>query len=366
MSGPSRLTQPPQHTGDPVRIRRTTVLACAASLVIAPAAVALITDGSATTSFSPPMVLNDAEGVTTGGAEPSIEVDSHGQVYVSAPVGVPTGGCPFWEVDPDARTSAYRGTIDVDHFGVGGGDCDISLSDNPAEGATHDAVSVTSLSLANLTSNTTTDGGATWFPVANLASQQVFGVDRQWQASDRGLDRHYLTVHDLGTQNIQVSVATDGGYQYVQNVPAIDPTTTSQALSSGVSVRGITGSNSFGTTVVDPQTHKLYIPFIAPAGDTFELNGVYVAEGDPCAVTPCEKGLPAGPISWTNHLTYAGPLTADLGTGFPAIALDGAGVLHLAWTGDTSKPASAGAGQDKNHVFTTHSQPRNVAAGSAS
>ena len=37
----------------------------------------------------------------------------------------------------------------------------------------------------------------------------AFVVDRQWQASDPGLGRHYLTVHD-STANIQVSVSTDG------------------------------------------------------------------------------------------------------------------------------------------------------------
>ena len=62
----------------------------------------------------------------------------------------------------------------------------------------------------------TTDGGATWKTVANSASQQAFVVDRQWQASDPALGRHYLTVHD-GTANIQTSVSTDDGYQYVQN-----------------------------------------------------------------------------------------------------------------------------------------------------
>jgi len=339
------------------------LLAVAAALVAVPILVAVAGASEPSTAFTPPLALMDADGTSLNAAEPSIEVDSHGQVYVSGPVGIPTGGCPFWEVDADAGTYDYRGTIDVDHFSVGGGDCDISLSDNPAADATHDVASVTSLSLANLTSNTTSDGGATWMPVANPASQQIFGVDRQWQVADRELDRHYLTVHDLATVNIQVSVAIDGGYQYVQNTPAIDPTTTSQALSTGVSVRGITGSNSFGTTVVDPQTHKLYIPFIAPSGSTFEQNGIYVAEGDPCATVACEKGMPAGPISWTNHLAYAGPLTEELGSGFPAIALAADGVLHLAWTGDTNRPASAGPGQDANHVFTMHSQPGNVAAG---
>lgn len=326
---------------------------------------------AAVTSFAREVVLTDDEGRSTRGAEPTIEVDSHGSVYVTAPAGVPTGGCPFWEVTPDAlgpsgKPYTYRGTVDTDRFGVGGGDCDVSLTDNPDPTATHDVVSITSLSLANLTSNTTSDGGATFVPVANPASQQVFAVDRQWQASDRGLDRHYLTVHDLATSNIQVAVSTvTGGYQYVSNVPAIDPTVSTQALSAGVlGLRGTFGGNSFGTTVVDPQTHKLYIPYVAPSGDTFDYNAVWVAEGDPCATVPCERGLPAGPISWTNHRVYTGPLTAGLGDGFPAIALDGAGVLHLAWTGDAGKPATAGSGQDANRVFTIRSGVRDVRPGS--
>ena len=340
----------------------------ASSLVVAPSAAASSLSGSA--GFAPAMVLNGDGGVSTGGAEPSIEVDSHGQVYVSAPVGVPNGGCPFWEVDPDARTSAYRGTIDIDHFGVGGGDCDISLTDNPAAGATHDVASITSLSLANLTSNTTSDGGETFQTVANPASQQVFGVDRQWQVADRGLDRHYLTVHDLATNNIQVSVAIDGGYQYVQNTPAIDPTTTPQGLflvPAGNNETPHTFGNSFGTTIVDPTTHKLYIPFVAsapPPSSGSGLNAVYVAEGDPCALAPCERGMPAGPIQWTNHLAYRGPDGVALDDGFPAIAIDAAGVVHVAWTGDSTKAATAGPGQDANRVFVIHAKPGDVSEGS--
>jgi fibronectin type 3 domain-containing protein len=336
-----------------------TVLSLIGTFVVAVAAPA----EASTRAFAPPLVLNDAGGVSTGGAEPSIEVDSHGQVYVSAPVGVPLSGCPFWEVDPDARAATYRGTIDIDHFGIGGGDCDISLSDNSAAGATHDVASVTSLSLANLTSNTTSDGGATFQAVANPASQQVFGVDRQWQVTDRALDRHYLTVHDMATVNIQTSVSIDGGYQYVQNAPAIDPTVVPTALSTSVTLKAIAGGNQFGTTVVDPTTHKLYIPFIAPAAFGGGANSVWVAEGDPCAVAPCLRGLPAGPIVWTNHLAYRAPDGLALDDGFPAIAIDGGGVVHVAWTGDSTKPATAGSGQDANRVFVIHSRPGDVSEG---
>ncbi|MGZ6827100.1 MAG: hypothetical protein ACXVGH_09935, partial [Mycobacteriales bacterium] len=213
-----------------MRLRAAPALSAAlvvasSSLVLAATTSGTTTASPSPTAFAPSVPLFNAAGGSTLAAEPSIEVDRKGHVFVSGPAGVPTGGCPFWEVHPDSvgdngKVYDYRGTIDTDHASVGGGDCDISIT--PRDGA-YDDVSVTSLSLANLTSNTTTDGGRTFQAVADPASQQVFGVDRQWQASDPGLDRHYLTVHDLATDNVEVSVSTDGGYQYVQNTPAITP-----------------------------------------------------------------------------------------------------------------------------------------------
>ncbi len=356
-----------------VLVGSPTVALASAPALPAPAA------SPAGVGFSDPVALNDASGTSTGGSEPSIEVDSKGHVFVSAPAAIPFGGCPFWDVHPDEVNAAglpyeYRGTIDTDQGSVGGGDCDISISNAADEANEYDTVSVTSLSLANLTSNVTRDGGATWQPIANSASQQVFGVDREWQVADRGLDRHYLTVHDLLTNNIETAVAIDGGYQYVQNAPAIDPTTTPQALGTTVYFKGTSPSgNQFGTTVINPVTHKLYIPFIAADPDNVggEGNAVYIAEGDPCAVEQtCIPGAPAAPIVWTNHLVYVAPQTVDLSSGFPAITIDPAGVVYLAWTGDVNAAANSTAAANNgtnpvyNRVFFTHSQPGVVDAGS--
>ncbi|MDT7539864.1 MAG: hypothetical protein QOI82_3449 [Actinomycetota bacterium] len=324
--------------------------------------VAGLTPASAATTtgsngFAPPVPLNDAAGASTSGSEPSIHIDSKDNVYVSAPVGVPTGGCPFWYVHPDSANAAglpydYRGTIDTDHASVGGGDCDISST--PVSGSAFDDVSVTSLSLANLTSNVTTDGGATFTAAANPASQQVFGVDRQWQASDPALGVHYLTVHDLATDNVQTSVSSDGGYQYVQNTPAIDPTVVPGAASTAVGLRGTTPpGNHFGPLAVGPG-HKLYIPFIAPGrGETGGTqHAIWVAEGDPCAVT-CQPGV-VGPITWTDHLAYAAPAGLTLANDFPSLTVDKGGVVYVAFTGDVGKPASTGPGPDHNHIFVAH------------
>lgn len=307
--------------------------------------------------FAPGISLFDAAGASTNAAEPSIHVDGQDHVFVSAPAGVPTGGCPFWSVHPDSlnpggKAYEYRGTIDTDHGSVGGGDCDISST--PVVGG-NDSVSVTSLSLGNLTSNVTTDLGVT-FGVANTASQQIFGVDREWQTADESLGRHYLSVHDLATSNIQVSVATDGGYQYVQNAPAIDPTKNRKALSSGVSISVVDGSNHFGPTVVDPTTHKLYIPFLAPIeGSTgFKEHAFYIAEGDPCALAACTAGGPVGPISWTSRLAFAAPVTVGLSNDFPVLTMDRNGTLYAAFTGDVGKPASPTGSYDTSRIFVMH------------
>ena len=254
----------------------------------------------------------------------------------------------------------YRGTIDTDHGSIGGGDCDISHT--PSAGA-FDNVSVTSLSLANLTSNVTTDGGATWKAAADSASQQTFGVDRQWQAVDAGLDRHYLSVHDLATSNIQMSVSIDGGYQYVQNTPAISPATNRKALTTGVlGVSTVSGGNHFGPTVVDPTTHKLYIPFLSPVDgeSVFTEHALFIAEGDPCATVPCAAGQPAGPITWTSHLAFNAPANLNLANDFPTITMDRSGVLYAAFTGDVAKAASPSGSYDTSRIFVLHSQPRDA------
>jgi hypothetical protein len=353
-----------------MRARRLVVPLLVIALASAPALLLGASDAAAAVApppaaFVAPVPLYDAAGASTNGSEPSIHVDSHDNIYVSAPAGVPTGGCPFWSVHKDALGYDYRGTIDTDHASVGGGDCDIS-STPIASPALHDSVSVTSLSLANLTSNVTTDGGASFSSVANPVSQQAFVVDRQWQAADPSLGRHYLTVHD-GTSNIQVSVSTDGGYQYLQNTFAIDPTKNRKALSSGVSISVVDGGNHFGALVVDPTNHHLYIPFLAPVeGSTgFNEHTLYVSEGDPCPGGSCTTpaGTPA-PISWTTYKAFEAPAADNLSNDFPALTMGGDGTLYASFTGAVKSPASA-AGSDiygKSRIFVLHSTSKHSAA----
>lgn len=298
-------------------------------------------------AFNPGLPLLDSSGRNTGAAEPSLAVDAAGHVYVTGPEGVPTGGCPFWTVHPGQLNAKglpydYRGRFDIDHGGVGGGDCDVATGGHSLLAPSTETVAASSLSLANLTTNISTDAGKTFRTPANNGSEQVFGDDRQWNVADPTLGTVYMTVHDVATSNIQSAVSYDGGYTYVQNTPAIDAATFPAA----------TMDNHFSTTVVDPTTHKLYLAFVAPANaqenaaaqapNATSLNEhvVYVAVGDPCAAKACVKGQPLGPISWKDYPLYTAPSGQDLAHIFPMIAIDrGDGIddktVYVGWAGDT-------------------------------
>src|SRR5436190_2008624 len=164
---------------------------------------------------------------SSSAAEPSIRTDRFGRSFVIGPTGVPAG-CKAFRVTHDGSASTFLG---FPEHTAGGGDCDWAIG--PQETATlpgfgeptDDGLAYSSLTLANITTGKSNDGGTTFGP-PNAYSQQVAGDDRMWMAADPklnslGFDDIYMTYHDVSIVDIQLGVSRDGGQTYVQNVAII-------------------------------------------------------------------------------------------------------------------------------------------------
>ncbi|MGZ6826974.1 MAG: hypothetical protein ACXVGH_09285, partial [Mycobacteriales bacterium] len=125
-------------------MKRVPVLAaaaCAAALVAPTGASA----SSGAPVFPPGTHLTASFPYGLTQAEPSIEVDGAGRLYVMAPGSTPIG-CELWTLPPGGRTATFHTPPDL---GVGGGDCDLALTP-PAAGSTLPGVAYSSLSLPNI------------------------------------------------------------------------------------------------------------------------------------------------------------------------------------------------------------------------
>src|SRR3989449_5638725 len=171
-------------------------------------------------TFNPNLLLKSSSNV----AEPSIRTDRFGRSFVIGPTGVPAG-CKAFRVSHDGSSSSFLGFPDGT---AGGGDCDWAIGPQEtaptiSPPASDDDLAYSSLTLANITTGKSDDGGTTFGP-PNPYSQQVAGDDRMWMASDPklnglGFDDVYMTYHDVSVGDIQLGVSRDGGQTYVQNGP---------------------------------------------------------------------------------------------------------------------------------------------------
>ena len=264
-------------------------------------------------------------------AEPSVRVDPNGRIYVAAPASN-TIGCEFWTL-PDYRDLSQQRFTPSPDLGLGGGDCDLAVN-----GTT---VAYSSLYLANLIAQRSSDGGATFTP-PNVVSSEVFGNDREWMAAgEPGVV--YMTFHIPATNNIEVSKSTDGGMTFhntaVPSSPghgqAIDLDHIGQALMN----------NELGAVVVDMHStaspKPVYTIFTAPHtvvenqgsgdGSTHTFNhDVYLASSYD------------GGVTWTDSLVYSGPVERTYDHIFPSLGIDSSGGFWAAWI------------SDEEHVYVTH------------
>ncbi len=329
------------------RLRQLASLAVVTSLLSAFSIVAPSPAGAAAppiATFNPNLLLQGS----SGAAEPSIRTDRFGRSFVIAPIGVPAG-CKAFRVTHDGSASTFLGF--PDHT-AGGGDCDWAIgpqetSPTISPPATDNVLAYSSLTLANITTGKSDDGGTTFGP-PNPFSQQVAGDDRMWMAADPKLNNLgfadvYMIYHDIEVIDIQLGVSRDGGQTYVQNGPIINNTDVppSQWQGSLNSPPGPAG-NGLGNIVArrDPVTGvlTLYSIFVTPDSSqdninqglaaTANFNRVYEAVG-----TVTDVPAPGPPvISWRNFEVYHGPLGSRFDRIFPVTAVDAAGKVYAIWT----------------------------------
>src|SRR6184192_3371273 len=138
--------------------------------------------GSGST-FNPNLLLQGS----TNTAEPSIRTDRFGRSFVIGPTGVPAG-CKAWRVTHDGSSATYIGQ--PDHT-AGGGDCDWAIgpqetSSTISPAPTDDDLAYSSLTLANITTGKSDDGGNSLGPPIAYP-ERVGGDPRMCVAADQHL-----------------------------------------------------------------------------------------------------------------------------------------------------------------------------------
>jgi hypothetical protein len=310
--------------------RKTGVAILAVALMTLPVAVTPAPARAAGgLGFGAPFMLNNPDNPFVFGVqdvEPSIRVDTLGNVFPGAIRGVPAG-VDVWRVFAPYASNSYKylgspdglfppipGGLGPPGVASGGGDIDIASS------CETNLLNVSSLNLASTENFNSADQG-NHFDMTAPSSSVYTAVDRQWYDNDGPLTV-YQSVHDVAASNaIVVTRSIDGGLTWLP-VPGqvINP---AQVDAFGAA---LPFNNKLGNIVVDQHRHYLYQVYSAGATATDNVNGV--ALHAVWVAVSKDQGL-----SWTDHLVFADPsLTMRTDNVFPAIAVDDAGNVYTVWS----------------------------------
>lgn len=327
---------------------------------IVPAANAATTGPIA---FTPPVQLQGA-----GGGEPSLATDGQGNVYVSAPQGIPSGvngttGVGFWASHDHGAT--FPAAKLVGSF-TGGGDSDIAVA--PDDGTIY----LADLEATAAAVCTSKDKGGTFQSIGPLpdplgcggvvAGQAGPSNDRQWLTVDKG-GRAYLTYHEF-VSALPIAFRTDnaGGDLFAN---PCGPLVTDPNIAANVPT-DITGGTLVSKPVLD-SAGNLYVMFTTttqPQNVDALANGkvsgtfsqIYIA----VSTDHCQ--------TFTDHVAFDGSAlgtnTVQFGDIFNSLVIDPSGTLYAVAAGyvGTTKFATTAdvfvlSSTDKG---ATWSQPRKI------
>ncbi|MGI9089164.1 MAG: dockerin type I domain-containing protein [Chthoniobacterales bacterium] len=273
--------------------------------------------------------------VGSPGAEPSLWVDTHNCIYVTAP-----GRPNIWKSVNNG--ASFLPPVTPAATGLTGGDEDIITIAQP-DGSRPDFVYFTDLGISSDHIFKSTDGGATYFKpgTAGAAGETGVSSDRQWLGVDRiGPDQYVYEVdHEFTSEVIRLSTSVND-LPWTNQSGMLDP-----ELATSVP------NTNPGPVFVDKQTHTVYSVFNASIPTTNIANppfGKLLNIWDFVAAAPAVAQGPPGPI--TNNPVFKGvvdsptgappqgppPAAKTFGTNnaniFPAGDIDSAGNIYVAWS----------------------------------
>jgi hypothetical protein len=309
--------------------RKTGVAILTVALMTLPAGVITAPASAAGgVGFGSPFMLNNPDHPFVFGVqdvEPSIRVDTLGNVFPGAIRGVPAG-VDVWRVFAPYTSSSYKdlgspdgtppipGGLGPPGVASGGGDIDMASS------CETNLLNVSSLNVASTENFNSADQGH-HFDMTAPSSSAYTAVDRQWYDNDGPLTV-YQSVHDVAASNaIVVTRSVDGGLTWLPVPgPVINPAQT-DAFGGALPF-----NNKLGNIVVDQHRHFLYQVYAAGvnAADNVKGNFLHAA----WMAVSLDKGL-----TWTDHLIFADPSTTmRFDNVFPSVAVDDAGNVYSVWS----------------------------------
>ena len=260
------------------------------------------------------------EGQTTlfdhgGDAEPGAAYDPLGNLWVTSNAGL-GGGIGLWKVAASDACGANPVFLQAPDQGIGGGDTDIVIAPEVNLLGFHN-IYTSSLSLANITSATSMDGGVTFTPVP--VSDPVPINDRQWNAA-YGANTLYLSWRSLNTGNQLFCARSDnGGLAFGPPIPVYDDVVgTALATQLGNMATDQRPGGAFPAAGPDGQGN-VYHGWILTTQETTAGHRIYVSVSRDFGLT------------WASHLVYAAPPSGTLDHIFSWLAVDQAGNVYTTW-----------------------------------
>jgi hypothetical protein len=250
-----------------------------------------------------------------GDGEPAVGIEPDGTAWVTGIAGV-GAGIGLWKFEPTdlcSQSPAFQNQPDA---GAGGGDTDIAIAPEPNALGFHN-IYTSSLSLANVTSSTSLDGGATFAltPISTPSTVQ----DRQWNAA-YGANTLYLSFNIGATQPGQVLKL------YRSSGAGLAGTFVGPFLPRGTIDPTIT--YGLGNLAVDTRPGGNELTLVAgPDGQGNVYQGWHQNEGNEVWVgVSRDFGT-----TWTQTKVFTLPTGTSAEHKFTWVAVDGGGNVYTVW-----------------------------------